>query len=276
MAPPYEGWIRFPASRAGILRGANQLAFYGRSTTKHLRVAGPHEGDRVLDVQLHVGLQAVEDLQWIPPAGSALHKTIAAGAASTGRQPYLPLASLVISVENASKSRYGPLLGALAAFAWVCFLRVGEVASVRVADIELPGSIQFWNSKTGEEGYSTRPVSRYADQVREWAYIFSVASGKQTDILVSRAGEVGLESGMAECSVGTAYATARWHALRRGGAVACWARKPDTAYFKWWGRWQFLAVAIQYATHGLIQQSFPPPPSQPGIGPRDPARSPSN
>ena len=124
---------------------------------------------------------AVEDPQWIPPAATAFHKRIAAGAASAGPQPYLPPAGLVILVENASKSRYGPLLGALATLAWVCFLRIGEMAIVRVADIALPGSIQFWNSKTGEEGYTNRPLSKYTDQVQQWAYGFVVAAGKQDD-----------------------------------------------------------------------------------------------
>ena len=59
-------------------------------------------------------VHAVEDLQWIPPAVTTLHKRIAAGAASAGPQPYLPPARLVILVENATKSRYGPLLRALA------------------------------------------------------------------------------------------------------------------------------------------------------------------
>ena len=53
---------------------------------------------------------------------------------------------------------------------------------------------------------------------------------------------------MAEALAGTAYARARWHALRRGAAAATWARKPDLAYYKWWGRWQSTAVAMQYGT----------------------------
>ena len=105
--------------------------------------------------QLHVG-----HLQWIPPAAPALHKRIPVGAASAGPQPYLPPAGLVILVENAFKSRYGPLLGALATLAWVCFRCVGEVATIRVADIALPGSIQFWNSKTREEGYKRGLASK--------------------------------------------------------------------------------------------------------------------
>ena len=113
-----------------------------------------------------------------------------------------------------------------------------------MVDIALPGSIQFWNSKTGEEGYNTRPLSRYADQVQDWAYTFVVGSGKKPDMLVWQASEAGPESGMAERPVGTAYAKASWHALRRGGVGACWAHKADLASFKWWGRWQSTAVAL--------------------------------
>ena len=53
---------------------------------------------------------------------------------------------------------------------------------------------------------------------------------------------------MAETLASTAHARARWHALRRGGPAATWARKPDLAYYKWWGRWQSTAVAMQYGT----------------------------
>ena len=53
---------------------------------------------------------------------------------------------------------------------------------------------------------------------------------------------------MAETLASTAHARARWHALRRGGTAATWARKPDLAYYKWWGRWQSTAVAMQYGT----------------------------
>ena len=73
---------------------------------------------------------------------------------------------------------------------------------------------------------------RYADQVRKWAYSFAVGFGKKSYMLAWQAGEAGPESGMAGCLVGTAYARAKWHVLRRGAAGACWAHKPDLAYFK--------------------------------------------
>ena len=72
--------------------------------------------------------------------------------------------------------------------------------------------------------------------------------GGKSEMLVWDAGESGLEAGMAECLANTSHAQARWHALLRSGAAACWAQKPDLAYCKWCGRWQSTAVALQYAT----------------------------
>ena len=167
MASPYQGSIRFPTSCAGVLRGENGpvaevlagvLAEWARMGATVSSIRG-----------FTSAVRAVEDPQWIPPAVTTLHKRIAAGAASAGPQLYLPPIGLVILVENASESRYGPPLGALATLAWVCFPRAGEVATICVADMALPGAVHFWNSIIRDEGYTTRPLSRYADQVREWA-----------------------------------------------------------------------------------------------------------
>ena len=95
-------------------------------------------------------IRAVEDLQWLPPAVTPLHKRIAAGAASSGFQPYLSPARMVHLVERAKNSRYGTVFGALAILSWVCFLRVGETAGIRVSDLAMAGFVQFWNSKTGD------------------------------------------------------------------------------------------------------------------------------
>ena len=193
-------------------------------------------------------IRAVEDLQWLPPTVTTLHKRIAAGAASSGSQPYLSPAGMVQLVEGDRDSRHGTVLSALAVISWVCYLRVGEVAGIRVSDLAMPGFVQFWNSKTGEEGYTTRPLHRYADGVRAWLHRHMVSLGRSSDMLVWQSGEAGLEAGMAEALAGTAYARARWHALRRGGAAATWACKPDLTYYKWWGRWQSTVVAMQYGT----------------------------
>ena len=193
-------------------------------------------------------IRAVEYLQWLPPAITPLHKRIAAGAASSGFQPYLSPAGMVHLVERAKNSRHGTVFGALAILSWVCFLRVGEAAGIRVSDLAMAGFVHFWNSKTGDEGYTTRPLCRYADGVRAWLHRHMVSLGRSSDMLVWQLGEAGLEACMAETLAGTAYVHARWHALRRGGAAASWARKPDLTYYKWWGRWRSTAVAMQYAT----------------------------
>ena len=86
---------------------------------------------------------AVEDLQWIAPAVTTLHKRISAGATSARPKPYLPPAVLVILVENAIKSKFGPLLKALANRTRVRFLRFTQVVTTRVADIVLPAAFHF-------------------------------------------------------------------------------------------------------------------------------------
>ena len=115
---------------------------------------------------------------------------------------------------------------------------MGEAAGIKVSGLAMAGFVQFWNSKTGDEGYTTRPLCRYADGVRAWLHRHMVSLGRSSDMLVWQSGEAGLEACMAETLAGTAYAHASWHALRRGGAAASWARKPDLTYYKWWGRWQ--------------------------------------
>ena len=56
-------------------------------------------------------VRAVEDLQCIAPAVTTLHERITTASASDGLQTYLLPTGLVILVENASKSRYGPSSG---------------------------------------------------------------------------------------------------------------------------------------------------------------------
>ena len=112
--------------------------------------------------------------------------------------PTSPPSGLVLLVHAAINSGYGPLFGALVVLSWVCFWQVGETATIRVANIALPGCIPFSNSKTGEEGYITRPLSHYANEVKARAHAFMVGQGHKFEILVWQAGESGLEVGMAE------------------------------------------------------------------------------
>ena len=52
-------------------------------------------------------VRAVEDLQWLPPAVTPLHKWDRSGAPSSGSQPYLSPAGMVLLVERPQTSRYG-------------------------------------------------------------------------------------------------------------------------------------------------------------------------
>ena len=83
---------------------------------------------------------------------------------------------------------------------------MGEAAGIRVSDLAMPGFVQFRKSKTGEEGYTTRPLYRYADGVREWLHRHMVSLGRSSDMLVWQSGEAGLEAGMAETLASTAHA----------------------------------------------------------------------
>ena len=155
-------------------------------------------------------VRSVEDLQWLPPDVPTLNKRIEAGAGSTGPYLYLPPAGLVIIlVQNATKSRHGPLLGPHAALAWVCLRQVRAVATIRVANIALPGAIQSWKSKTRVGRYTMKPPSTYEDQVREWADGFVVGYGTTSEMLVPQGGELIPVSGLSECLAGTTYARAR-------------------------------------------------------------------
>ena len=100
-------------------------------------------------------IRAVEDLQWLPPTVTTLHKRIAAGAASSGSQPYLSPAGMVQLVERARDSRNGTVFSALAIISWVCYLRVGEAAGIRVSDLAMAGFVQF--SKQGRRGTPPGP-----------------------------------------------------------------------------------------------------------------------
>ena len=62
--------------------------------------------------------------------------------------------------------RHGPILLALATLSWVCLLHVGEPASVWVGNFATLGFLQFWNSKTREEGWVSGPLAWYGEILR--------------------------------------------------------------------------------------------------------------
>ena len=93
----------------------------------------------------------------IPPAVTTLHKRIAAGAALSGPRPHLPPAGLVIFVGNATKSRYGPLLGALATLARLMLSGCwggGHWPMSMPSWWDLVGNLTCWSSKQVRRAWS--------------------------------------------------------------------------------------------------------------------------
>ena len=86
-------------------------------------------------------------------------------------------------------------MGRSATLSWVCLLRVGETASTRDGDLATPGFVQFCNSKTGEEGWTSRPLTRYGEGVRAWIHCHPMAGGLCADQLVWPTGAAGLDAG---------------------------------------------------------------------------------
>ena len=81
------------------------------------------EGATAASLQSITAARAIEDLQWMCPLVTALHKRSAVGAAAIGMQPYLPPKGLTLLVERARPLRYGPMPGALAVIGWICWQR---------------------------------------------------------------------------------------------------------------------------------------------------------
>ena len=192
-------------------------------------------------------IRAVEDLEWIDPIVRSRHKRIAQAASKVGRQPYLALGGLCALLVGAVGSEDLEPVALVAVLCWVLWLRVGEVAPLRLGDVSVPCWLQFWNRKTGEEGWTQRPLSQWADQFRSALYAWGVSRGLRSDSVLFPAGVAELEHKFVEIVADTPWRRCRWHALRRGGSAACYARHPQLQFFMWWGRWNSTGTALRYA-----------------------------
>ena len=92
-------------------------------------------------------------------AGFLADKRIAQAASKVGLQPYLPPEGLCVLVERAELQPGALPMACVAVLCWVLWLRVGKVSGLRMGDVSLPLWLRFWNSKTGEEGWQSRPIS---------------------------------------------------------------------------------------------------------------------
>ena len=115
----------------------------------------------------NAAVRAAEDLGWIGSVVQHLHKRIPNAASKVGFQPYLPPGGLCVLVERAQLQLGALPMACVAVLCWVLWLRVGEVSGFRVGDVSLPLWLRVWNSKTGEEGWQSRPLSPWADGFSE-------------------------------------------------------------------------------------------------------------
>ena len=49
-------------------------------------------------------------------------------------------------------------MACVAVLSWILWLRVGEVSGFHMEDVSVPLWLRFWNSKTGEDGWQSRPM----------------------------------------------------------------------------------------------------------------------
>ena len=159
-----------------------------------------------------------------------------------GLQPYLPPEGLCILVERAELQPGALPMACVAILCWVLWLRVGEVSGLGMGDASLPLWLRFWNSKIGEEGRQSRPISPWAAVLR-WAE----AKGLRASGHLFPGGSAWLEHKFLEVLGSTLWRHCRWHSLRRGGSTACYACHPQMQFFLWWRRWRTVGTALRYA-----------------------------
>ena len=215
-------------------------------------VARPEAGEGTSTLRgYHAAVPAAEDLGSIGPTIQQLHKRIAQAVSKPGLQPYLPPEGLCVLVERAELQCGALPIACVAVLCWIVWLRVGEVSGFRMGGISVPLWLRFWNSKTGEEGWQSCPISPWADGYREALLWWAEAKGLRPNDHLFPGGSAWLEHKFLEVLGSTLWRHCRWHSLRRGGGTACYARHPQLQLFIWWGRWRSVGTALRLAPRPL-------------------------
>ena len=141
----------------------------------------------------NAAVRAAKYLGWIGVVAHQLHKRIAQAASKLGFQPYLPPDGLCVLMERAELPLGVLPMACMAVLCWFLWLRVGEVSGLRMVDVSLPLWMQFWNSKIGEEGWQSRPLSPLADCFREALLQWAEAKGVQASDHLFPGGSAWLE-----------------------------------------------------------------------------------
>ena len=133
-------------------------------------------------------------------------------------------------LQEAARRGWGKLGGrplvALMCLSWFAFLRVGEAASIRVADIRGEKALGFWATKRGIIGRRWRRWSEWS-QARG-GYLRDYTKGWEGEERVVPGGPPVYETALAGFVQGTEWDDGKWHCHRRGGGggagcVGTWA-----------------------------------------------------
>ena len=131
---------------------------------------------------------------------------------------------------------------ALMCVSWFTFLRVGEAASICVADIRGGKGPWFLGYQEGDHW------CRWSKWSGAWGrYLRDYTKGWEGDTRVVPGGPPVYETVPAGFLQGTEWVDGRWHGHRRGGAAAAWARGAPEACFLSFGRWEDKRTAMGYA-----------------------------
>ena len=168
------------------------------------------------------------------------------GGQPSGLQPYFSPQAVGYLCRAASTTEER-ITVAVCCLCYSLFLRVSEAASISPCDLRVPGMASFPSTKVRGTTVFRRPLARW---VEPWArHLLSLLdSVADMDQPFAERGAVGLEEVFKRLLRGSRWHDVRWPALRRGGAAASNHRKAHACFFMWWGIWQPLQIALEYAT----------------------------
>ena len=160
-----------------------------------------------------------EDMAWIPPTAAPIHRRLAKSAGGPSFQFYLFPRVLREAARKGWGEPGGRPMVALMCLSWFAFLRVGEAASIRAADIRGEKALGFWAIKRWMIGRKWR---RWLEWSRAWGeYLRKYTQGWDGDERVVQGGPPVFESAVARFLQGTEWEDGRWHGHRRGGGGGC-------------------------------------------------------
>ena len=125
------------------------------------------------------GVRIAEDMAWIPPTVAPIHRRLAKSGGGPSFQFYLFPRLLREAARKGLGEPGGRPMVALMCLSWFAFLRVGEAASIRVADIRGEKALGFRATKRGIIGRRWR---RWSEWSRAWGeYLHKYTPGWDGD-----------------------------------------------------------------------------------------------